>query len=360
MKLRFHWMLPKAGEVSPGTSATPRAAADYRLGATHPGSPAGRPDMAGWLPFAHRAEEAGIEKVLISISRYEPDPLFVACALGRATDKLGFIIAYRSGLMQPTYFVQQLNTLSTLIPGRVALNIVAGSAIAEQQGYGDFLAHDDRYARAEEFLAVCHAYWHGDGVDFDGAHYQVEGGKLHTPYAGVDRSAPEIYVSGHSQRAEELARSRGTCWLRAAEAPETLAPLVARSRQQGLDVCLRACLVCRPTREEAFEVACSLLPRATDGAQRTPPHRDDSQMYRESASQDACWLTPNLWTGLVAHYGPVWTTLLGTPQELADAFLAYQRIGVSQFILSGWPEDEEVGRFGREVLPLVRAAEGRG
>ena len=56
-------------------------------------------------------------------------------------------------------------------------------------------------------------------------------------------------------------------------------------------------------------------------------------------------------------FGPVWTTMLGTPQELADAFLAYERIGVTELILSGWPELDTVETFGREVLPLIREGE---
>lgn len=72
---------------------------------------------------------------------------------------------------------------------------------------------------------------------------------------------------------------------------------------------------------------------------------------------EAFWLNSSLWAGLVPHYGPVWTALLGTPQELADAFLKYKEIGVSEFILSGWPEIDELEIFGKEVLPLVRRAE---
>ncbi len=128
------------------------AQATSRVLTTESSSPCGQPDMEGWLRFARCAEEAGIESVLQSFSRYEPDTLMVACAVGRATRKLKFIVAYRSGLMQPTTFVQQINTLSGLIEGRVAVNIVAGSSTAEQRGYGDFLEHDERYARAEELL----------------------------------------------------------------------------------------------------------------------------------------------------------------------------------------------------------------
>jgi alkanesulfonate monooxygenase len=355
MGLRFHWMLPKGGEVALDGRQTPREAARYRIESMQTTSPAPRPDLTGWTHFARHAEEAGIESVLISFSRYEPDPFVVACALGQAVKKLKFIIAYRSGLMQPTTFVQQMNTVSALTQGRVSFNIVAGSSSEEQRGYGDFLSHDERYERAQEFLAVCNAFWRGNGdVTFTGRHYRVEEGKLATPFVSPDRKSPEIYVSGHSEPSEQLAYSQGTCWLRVAEDPAKLAPVVARARDRGIGVCLRLCLVCRPTREEAMEVAQSLLPE--DRNESTTTLKDDSLMYQEGGriGDRSPWLNRSLWTGLVPHYGPVWTTLLGSPQELAEIFLEYERIGVTEFIISGWPEVDTVNVFGRDVLPLIR------
>jgi len=357
MNLKFHWMLPKGGEVALGGTQTPREAARYRIESIASTSPAVRSDLTGWTHFARHAEAAGIDSVLISFSRYEPDPFLVACALGQAVEKLKFIIAYRSGLMQPTTFVQQMNTLSALVQGRVSFNIVAGSSTEEQRGYGDYLSHDERYARAEEFLAICNAFWRADGeVNFEGKHYRVEQAKLATPFVAFDRKAPEIFVSGHSEQSERLVWSQGSCWLRVAEAPEKLAPIVARTRERGLGMCLRCCLLCRPARDEAIEVAKSLLP--DDAKESTTTLKDDSQMYREGneLKSDAFWPKPWLWTGLVPHYGPVWTTMLGTPDDLAAAFLEYQRIGVTEFIISGWPEVDTVDVFGREILPRIKQA----
>jgi alkanesulfonate monooxygenase len=362
MNLRFHWMLPKGGEVKPDGRQTPLEAARYRIESMSTSSPAPKPDLAGWTHFAQHAEAAGLDSTLISFSRYEPDPFVVSCALGQAVKKLKFIIAYRSGLMQPTTFVQQMNTASALVQGRVSFNIVAGSSSEEQHGYGDFLSHDERYERAEEFLAICNAFWTGDEeVNFHGKHYQVEQGRLATPFVAsdtqlivADRTRPEIYVSGHSERSEALAYSQGSCWLRVAETPEKLAPIVARARDRGIEVCLRMCLLCRPTREQAIAVAQSLLP--ADRNESTTTLKDDSQMYREGKSirDDGHWLNDNLWTGLVPHYGPVWTTLLGSPREIADTFIEYGRIGVTQFIISGWPEVDTIDTLGREILPLIR------
>jgi alkanesulfonate monooxygenase len=337
------------------------AQATSRVLTTDRSSACGQPDMEGWVRFARCAEEAGIESLLLSFSRYEPDTLMIACAVGRATRKLKFIVAYRSGLMQPTTFVQQLNTLSGLIEGRVAVNIVAGSSTAEQRGYGDFLEHDERYARAEEFLAICHAFWRRqEEVDFEGNYFRVERGRLHTPYIASERTSPEIYVSGHSPQAEHLALAQGSCWLRLIDTPETLAPLVARTRERGVEVCLRLGLICRPTRDEAIQAAQAMLPDEEIGRRERGilAGSDSRTLQGALATADTVgWMNQNLWAGLVPYYGSSAITLLGSPRELSAAFLEYKRIGVTQFIISGWPKLDEMIIFGREVLPLVRDAE---
>lgn len=324
-------------------------------------SPAALPDMQGWSRFASSAEAAGIEAVLLSFSRYEPDTFAIACAMGLATQKLKFIAAYRTGLMQPATFVQQINTLSGLIEGRIALNIVAGSSTAEQRGYGDFLEHDERYARADEFLAICQAFWRNDGdVTFKGKYWRIEGGKLLTPFVAPHRRAPEIYVAGHSEQAQQLALRRGDCWMRLIDTPEKLQPSVSHFREYGVEVGLRLCVICRPTREEALEAAMSLLPDEDISKQeRSILTRSDSQTLKQAlaTADNVGWLSQNLWAGLVPYYGSSAITLLGSPRELAENFLAYKRIGISQFIISGWPKLDEMIIFGREVLPLVRQAE---
>ena len=357
MSLRFHWMLPKGGEAAMKT-----AQETSRVLTTKATSPAALPDMEGWSRFARHAEEAGIESVLLSFSRYEPDTILIATAVGQVAKKLKFIVAYRTGMMQPATFVQQINTMSGLIGGRVALNIVAGSQTAEQRGYGDYLEHDERYARADEFLAICHEFWGNDGeAEFDGQYFRVEGGKLHTPFVAPERKMPEIYVSGHSAQAEQLALSRGSAWLRLIDTPEKLRPLVERMRENGKEVCLRCCVICRPTREEALEAAHALLPDDdTEKQERGILNRSDSQTLKQAlaAADERGWMNRNLYAGLVPYYGSSSITLIGSPDELAEQFLEYKKIGVTQFIIAGWPKLDEMRIFGREVLPRVRQMEG--
>lgn len=351
--LKFHWMLPKGGEMSNQETA--------RVLTTKKNSFAGKPDMDNWISFAQQAEELGIDSLLLSFGNYEPDTLQVACALGLLTKKLKYIVAYRMGLMQPTLFVQQVNTLSHLIKGRFSLNIIAGSSPVEQRGYGDFLNHDERYARAEEYLTICHAFWRKEeNINFSGKYCRVEGGKIHTPFYSPDRAIPEIFVSGHSKGAEQLALNQGSSWLRLIESPEKIAPLVQRSREAGIEVCLRLSIVCRPTKEEAVRAAEALKENAGTIKQvRNFLKSSDSTHLKDALtmSDKKEWLSPYLWAGLVPSYGPAVIAFVGTPEELAEAFLAYKKIGVTQFIISGWPKLNEMKIFGEEIIPLVRKAE---
>ena len=291
----------------------------------------------------------------MSFSRYEPDTLIAACALGRVTTKLRFIVAYRSGLIQPTTFVQQVNTLSALIGGRVSLNIVAGSSPEEQRGYGDFLDHDQRYERAEEFLAICRLFWRaGLEVDFTGRYYRVERGKLHTPFLAPDRTAPEIYVSGHSDQAQRLARTQGSCWLRLIDTPEALAPSVERIRDNGIEVCLRLCLVCRRTREESISAASALMPADEIGREeRRILMKSDSQALKDAlaAADNSGWLNDCLWAGLVPFYGASSLTLVGTPEELAGAILEY---AASASLSSSWLAGQSLKRWLSSVAKFFR------
>src|SRR5436305_581918 len=209
--LRFHWRLPYAGETSAIAMADQRAAALIGL-----------PDPEQQIQFCRQAEECGIDSLLVDFGFAKPDPMLLAARIGPATEKIKFILAYRSGLFSPTMFVQQINTLSALIEGRILLNIVAGYSPEEQRAYGDFLSHDERYERTNEFLAICRAFWQGNEVNFHGKYYQIEKGSLKTPYISRDRKFPEIIVGGGSMAARQLAISQGTCWMQLADTPEKM------------------------------------------------------------------------------------------------------------------------------------------
>jgi alkanesulfonate monooxygenase len=320
------------------------------------------PDLEAQINFCRQAEECGIDSLLTDFGSAKPDSILLACALGLATEKIKFIVAYRSGLLSPTTFVQQLNTLSALIQGRFSLNIVAGYSPQEQRSYGDFLSHDERYARTEEFLAVCHAFWRGEGeVNFKGKYYEIENGRLNTPFVSAERRSPEIFIGGSSPPAQTLAVKHGSCWMRLAETPEKLESTVAPILETGTEVGLRLSIISRPTREEAVRAAYSLVEGLDEEEKKVEKdfvQRSDSVSINSTYNlADTEWLTPNLWTGAVRSHGAPSIALVGAPEEVANALMEYGRIGISQFILAGWPKLDSMIFFGREILPLIRKRE---
>lgn len=353
--LRFHWRLPPGGErpdVWFPAAADPEGMA--------------LPDIEARVEFCRLAERSGIDSTLTMFGYNAPDPMLLAAALALRTERLTFMVAYRPGLISPTLFVQQVNTFSALAPGRISLNIVAGHSQKEQGYYGDFLAHDERYARAEEFLSVTRALWRRGGrCTLDGKYYRIVDGQVSTPFVSEGREWPEIFVGGSSPQARELAVKYGTCWLLLGDAPEAVRGQVEAARAGGVEVGMRLSVIVRPTREEAVRAAYEMVSGAdTSFVERRFARGGDSVSMRavleRPRAEGEAWLTPYLWKGAVASHGVSAVALVGSPADIASALLEYKSVGVSQFILSGWPNAETLAAFSREVLPLVREGERRG
>ena len=352
MPLRFHWRMLMGGEESGPT----RSAMNSRV-------ETGLPDLEAQISFCRSAEESGIDSLLTDFGFSKPDPILLAAALGMATEKIKFIVAYRSGLLCPTIFVQQLNTLSALIDGRFSLNIVAGHSPQEQRYYGDYLSHDERYARTEELLSICHSLWkHNGEVSFSGKYYKLENARLNTPFVSRERSSPEIFIGGSSPDAQRLAINHGTCWMRIGDAPEKVRPQILSALNAGIEVGLRMAIIARPTREEAIGAAHSLIEgldvKAKDEEKEKEFVRNsDSVSVKAVYGLETEWLMPYLWTGAVRRIGGTAIALVGSPEEIASAIMEYREIGITQFIFSGWPKLDEMTYFGKEILPLIRRKE---
>ncbi|HEX7155103.1 MAG TPA: LLM class flavin-dependent oxidoreductase [Thermoanaerobaculia bacterium] len=349
--LRFHWRMTQRGERADASRAYNASRAETGL-----------PEIEQQAAFCRAAEEVGIDGMLVNFGWHEPDALILTAGVGVHTTRINYIIAYRSGLICPTTFVQQVNTLSALLNGRVAINVVAGHSPEEQRSYGDYLAHDERYDRTEEFLDVCNRYWRGEvPVAFEGRYYRLEGGRLNTPYVGG--TSPELYIAGNSDAARRVAITQGTCWMMMADAPEKIGPKAEAVLRAGRTVGVRLSIVGRPTRSESLAAARELAGRAGDAidnskVEQSFVQRTDAVGMRATyALADKEWLTPYLWTGLVRTHGAPAIALVGSPDEIADGLMEFKAAGVTQFIISGWPKLDEMLFFGREILPRVRERE---
>jgi alkanesulfonate monooxygenase len=348
MAMRFHWSMSSAGEKFRGAKA--RGAVSV-------------PSLDTLLRFCRHAEECEIDSLLTAVGFHRPDPLVLAASLGVLTSRIRFMVAIRSGIMSPTLFVQQVNSISAITNGRICLNIVAGHTPEEQRYYGDFLTHDERYARTDEFLSVCHAFWRRDGeVNFEGKHYRIEKGKLNVPFVAPDRARPEIFLGGSSVLAEEMAIRHADCLWRLPDTPDKLRDRVFEINEHGTEVGLLVSLIVRPTHEEAMRAAAAVLEEVGEQPKRTHDDfakRSDSVAFTSTfaLAAERDWLTPYLWSGAVPYLGAPAMAIVGSPDEVTDALFEFRGAGITQFLFMGWPDMEEMTNFHRDVLPRVRARE---
>lgn len=349
MAMRFHWSMSSAGENLKGSKAR--------------GAVTGIPNFDAHVRFCRQAEACGIESLLTAFGFHRADPIVLAAALGLMTTRIKFMVAVRSGVCSPTLFVQQVNSVAAVTGGRICLNVVAGHTPEEQKYYGDFLSHDERYERTDEFLTVCNSFWRGSGeVNFAGRHYTIEKGKLSTPFVAPDRNAPEIFLGGNSAVAEKLAMKHADCMWRLPEPAARMHDKAHALVAGGTEVGILVSLIVRPTHEEVIDATQRLLANFDGAPRRTHEEfarKSDSvaftSTYKLANADD--WPAPYLWTGAVPYMGAPSIAIVGTPGEVTDALFEYRDAGVTQFLFMGWPDLEEMERFAGDVLPLVRERE---
>ena len=95
------------------------------------------------------------------------DPVLLIPALAYATEHLGF--AFTSSVLQlhPFLFARQVATLDHLTNGRIGWNIVTSylENAARNLGFGGLPSHEERYARAAEYVDVVYKLLEGSWED---------------------------------------------------------------------------------------------------------------------------------------------------------------------------------------------------
>lgn len=126
--------------------------------------------------FAQAHEHAGFDRILVPASSSSPDTLLTVNYAASVTDRIKFLLAHRPGFVAPTLAARQLATLDHYTGGRVAVHYITGGSDEDQQRDGDFVDHDERYARTDEYLGLLRQVWTADKpFDHEGAYYRVKG-----------------------------------------------------------------------------------------------------------------------------------------------------------------------------------------
>jgi alkanesulfonate monooxygenase len=356
MSLRFHWFLPTNGDgrdivggghgMATGTAGTIRPASLAYLG-----------------QIARSAEQLGFEGALTPTGAWCEDAWLSTAMLTEVTERLKFLVAFRPGFISPTLSAQMAATFQRHSRGRLLLNVVTGGESAEQRAYGDFLGKAQRYERCGEFLDIVSRLWRGETVTHSGEHLRVEGARL----TRLPDPVPPLYFGGSSQSAGPVAARYADVYLTWGEPPsavdtklrwiESLAAEAGRSLRFGI----RLHVISRDKAEEAWRQAGRLIEgvdeamirKVQEGLARSESEGQRRMRELHGGSAGNLEISPNLWAGVGLVRGGAGTALVGSHAEVAGRISEYASLGISDFILSGYPHLEEAYWFGEGVLPIL-------
>lgn len=359
MTLTFHWFLPTNGDsrhVVGGGHGTPVTAAG-----------GDRPPTVGYLSqIARAAEDLGFAGALTPTGAWCEDAWLTTAMVSQRTERLKFLVAFRPGFVSPTLAAQMASTFQRQTGGRLLLNVVTGGESHEQRAYGDFLDKDARYARTGEFLHVVRHLWEGKTVDLTGEHLRVEAARL----SRLPDPVPEVYFGGSSPAAGAVAARHADVYLTWGEPPAAVAEKIAWIRRLAAEhgrtprFGIRLHVITRDTSEQAWAEAGRLLdgfdPATVRSVQAGLARSESEGQQRMLAlhgggGRDGLEIYPNLWAGIGLVRGGAGTALVGSHAEVAERIAEYHRLGIDEFIFSGYPHLEEAYWFGEGVLPLLKA-----
>ena len=289
----------------------------------------------------------------------------------RHTERLGVLLAHRPGFVAPTLAARKLATLDQFSGGRLAVHVISGGSDADQRRDGDFLDHDARYRRTDEYLDILSASGPADGPSTTtGEFYRFEGAcsgvrsaqQPHLPiYFGGSSDAAiavaarhaDVYALWGEPLADAARPHRRACGAAAAAHGRALAlqPVAARrSSAPTEEAAWDARATPRPVQREGRRAGprTARAPRASarSGCSTRRPRGD----VHDSASSRAIAAA----TGARGNT----TALVGTAEQVAESLLDYFDIGVTTLLIRGFDPLDDALAYGA-VVRLVRAEVAR-
>jgi alkanesulfonate monooxygenase len=261
---------------------------------------------------------------------------------------------------------RQLATLDHYTEGRVAVHYISGGSDEDQRREGDFLSHDERYARTDEYLTVMRKVWtEAQPFDHEGPYYRVQGAWSELrPY---QRPYLPIYFGGASDAALRVAARHADVYALWGESLAQAGDLVRRVRHEAaqhgrqIEFSISFRPILGRTEDEAWARAEQILQdtrtaRSEQGYARGGPQQSEGARRLLSDAAKGDRVDERLWTAIARETGgrSNTTALVGTPEQVADALLKYYELGIGTFLIRGFDPLKDTIDYGRELLPLVR------
>ena len=324
-------------------------------------------------------EEADFDRVLIGYFSDAPDGFMIGAHAAATTEKLGFLLAHRPGFVSPTLAARKLATFDQLSRGRVAVHLISGGSDSDQAKDGDFVDHAGRYRRTEEYAQILHKTWTEEvPFDYDGEFYRIE--RAYSDIRCFQEPHVPLYGGGGSDAAIAALAPYLDCFMLWGEPIADTATFMKRVQDASNDnPRLNFSVSTRPilgkTEGEAWDRAHAILEeieRRTGGRSgraggqgntggaggqgQKRPENIGSQRLLDAADKqevyDSC-----LYMALATASGARGnsTALVGTPETVAEAMVAYYDIGATSLLIRGYDPLPDAIEYGQELIPRVRA-----
>jgi len=316
--------------------------------------------------LARRSEQIGFDLTLLAelylndikgVAAPALDAWSTAAALAAVTDRLELMVAVRPTFHNPAQLAKQAANIDNISGGRVSLNVVSSWWRDEARRFGvQFDEHDERYARTEEWLRIVDGAWREPGFSFRGKYYSVD--DVIVEPKPVSRPRPVIYAGGESDAAKALITRACDAYVIHGDPPERVLPkladIQARRAAHGLGpmpVGMAAYAIVRRTEAAALREQ-ERITNVTPGSPGYGNYQDwiaNTKLDQRVTLEDYSVSNRGLRAGLV-----------GTPEQVAERVLEFERAGVSLLLIQCSPQYEEMERFAEEVIPLVKEAQSSG
>jgi len=280
-----------------------------------------------------------------------------AAGVAAATERLVVFSTSHVPTIHPVLAAKQAVTIDHISGGRFVLNIVAGWNAEEVAMFGrSQREHDERYAVAEEWIALMKRLWTEKGrFDFEGRFFNCPG--AYAEPKPLQHPHPLIMSAGVSPAGREFAAKHADLnFILAADldaARKVAADVRALARRHGREVSIwgMVCLVVRDTEAEARKYFDYYVNQRGDWEAASNLY---GVLANESQSVDPAEREAHL-RNLVAGYAGF--PLVGTPEQVAAALVDCHRVvGLDGVTLSWVNYREGIQQFGDQVMPLLADA----
>jgi alkanesulfonate monooxygenase len=245
-----------------------------------------------------------------------------------------------------------------MLKGRLTLNIISSNLPGMQ------MESVDRYARSKEVIQILKQAWTADEINFKGDFYNCQ-----LPTAPVkpyqQNGGPLLYFGGYSEAGVDLCAEFCDVYLMWPDTLEKIKGLIDNMKQKAAHYSrevrfgLRVHVIVRETEHEAQEYAHRLISKLDlklgteikNRAQDAQSLGVAMQSELRAISDKDFYAEPHLWTGIGLARSGCGAAIVGNPDQVYQKLKVYMDLGISAFILSGYPHQDECEHFAKYVLP---------